>query len=160
MEVVSYDPHTGVFRWLVSRNGYGGGVKPGDHAGSLRDGYVHIVVNQCTWRAHRLAWALMTGSLPAKGLEIDHINGIRSDNRWKNLRLVTRTQNNRNMGLSRRNTSGVKGVSWNTRAGKWLANLKAEGRLIHLGYHTTVEEAAAARRAGERLYFGEHARVF
>lgn len=158
-EVLAYEPLTGNFRWLVKRNSFSGGVNPGDVAGTMKDGYVQIIANQRIWRAHRLAWAIMTGELPAKGLEIDHINGVRNDNSWTNLRLVTRRQNNQNMGLSRRNVSGVKGVSWNSRAGKWLANIKTKDRRVHLGYYSTVEEAAAARKAGEQAYHGEYARA-
>lgn len=159
MQMLDYDPGTGIFRWKVKRNGFGGGVHPGDVAGTDRYGYVQINVTQKLWRAHRLAWLFQTGELPPKGIEIDHINGIRNDNRWSNLRLVTRRQNNLNLGLSKRNVSGVKGVSWDAKSSKWLARLKHEGKVVHLGYHDTIEAAATARKDGERQYHGEYARA-
>jgi hypothetical protein len=159
MELLDYEPETGLFRWKVKRNGYGGGVKPGDAAGTDNgQGYVQINVNQRIWRAHRLAWLFMTGALPPKGYEIDHINGKRSDNRWANLRQATRQQNNYNMGLSKRNVSGTKGVSWIARNRKWLARLKVEGRIVHLGEFTSLSDAVAARKAGERAHHQDFAR--
>jgi hypothetical protein len=158
-DVLGYDPATGLFTWKVRRNSRGGCVLPGDPAGTAFQGYVQIKTGGVFWRAHRLAWAIMTGELPADGFEIDHINGVRSDNRFANLRLATRYQNNLNMGISRRNVSGVKGVSYDGKSGKWLARLKHEGRVIHLGYHATIDAAASARKAGEAQYHGAFARA-
>lgn len=158
MELLSYDPASGAFRWKVRRNGFGGGVKPDDVAGTEKDGYVQINVDQRIWRAQRLAWLFMTGELPPKGYEIDHINGQRSDNRWANLRQVSRRQNNYNLGTSKRNVSGTKGVSWRARNNKWLARLKVDGRVIHLGEFDLLSDAVAARKAGERVHHREFAR--
>lgn len=159
MELLSYDPETGAFRWKVLRNGFAGGVRPGDIAGTDNgQGYVQINVAQRIWRAHRLAWLFMTGDVPPKGFEIDHINGERSDNRWSNLRQVSRRQNNYNLGISKRNISGTKGVSWIARNNKWLARLKVDGRIIHLGEFDLLSDAVAARKAGERAHHQEFAR--
>lgn len=157
-EFLEYQPATGDFVWLVDRKSYGGGVKAGDVAGTSKDGYVQIICLQRKWRAHRLAWLLMTGSLPPNGFEIDHINGQRSDNRWANLRQVSRSQNNYNLGVSKRNVSGTKGVSWVSARNKWLARLKVEGRVIHLGEFDLLSDAVAARKAGERAHHQEFAR--
>ena len=73
--------------------------------------------------AHRVVWALATGAWPE--VEIDHRNGIRDDNRLSNLREATRSQNKHNVGLSRRNTSGLRGVSWFRAGGRWRADIMA-----------------------------------
>jgi hypothetical protein len=159
MSLLSYEPETGLFRWKVQRNSHGGKVRPGAIAGTPSYGYVAIKVLGRLWRAHRLAWLFMTGDVPPKGMEIDHINGERTDNRWANLRCVTRSQNNYNMGVSRRNVSGVKGVSWVADRGQWLARLKIEGRIVHLSQFDEKERAIAARKEGERRYHGEFARA-
>lgn len=156
--LISYNPETGLFTWLVKRNSYGGKVAPGAIAGTLADGYIRINLDQRIYRAHRLAWLFMTGSFPEKGFDIDHKNRVRSDNRWENLRLATRCQNNMNTVPSKANKSGVRGVSWNAEKRKWHARIKVEGKVVLLGNHSTIEEAAAARKAAEEKYFGEFAR--
>lgn len=156
-ELIEYRPDTGLFHWRVARNSYGGGVRPGDEAGTIHDGYVQIIIEQRTYRAHRLAWFLMTGDFPPKGEEIDHINRDRSDNRWCNLRLVTRTQNNMNMSIRTDNKSGCKGVGCRKDTGRWYARITVERRVILLGHFDTFAEAVAARQAAEQQYFGEFA---
>ncbi|MEY4838685.1 MAG: hypothetical protein RLZZ475_2544 [Pseudomonadota bacterium] len=159
MSLVEYEPETGVFRWKVRRNSHGGCVNPGDIAGTFhRDGYVVINFSARLWRAQRLAHLFMTGDVPAKGLEIDHINGDRADNRWCNLRVVTKAQNMWNSKRPSTNVSGVKGVSWVAERGQWLARITVHGRKIHLGQFNSKEEAIAARRAGEAKYHGDFAR--
>jgi hypothetical protein len=107
------------------------------------------------FRAHRLAWWFVKGELPS---ELDHKNGIRSDNRWRNLRLVTRTQNNINPvnRLRSDNKSGHRGVSWKThRSGRscWHARITVNGRIILLGDYADLDQAVAARKEAERRYF-------
>lgn len=153
---LDYSPATGEFRWLVSKNSFGGKVKAGCVAGSNKDGYVQIICDQRQYRGHRLAWLLMTGSFPPKGTEIDHINRNRSDNRWCNLRLAKRSQNNMNSGNPITNTSGQKGVH---RSGDgWFSRIQFEGKVIHLGSFSTFDDAVAARKDAEKKYFGEFAK--
>lgn len=159
MTLLDYEPENGLFRWKVERNSHAGKVRPGMVAGTPAYGYVAIKVSGRLWRAHRLAWLFMTGELPAKGLEIDHINGHRADNRWANLRAVTRSQNNYNLGISKLNVSGTKGVSWVAERGQWLARITVDGRKIHLGQFDNKDSAIAARKEGERRYHGEYARA-
>lgn len=157
-DLLRYDADTGLFHWLIHTHGRGGKIAPGHVAGTLKDGYVQIKVDGQLWKAHRLAWMITTGELPPKGFEIDHINGNRSDNRWVNLRQVTRSQNNHNMGVSKKNVSGTKGVSWVAERSQWLARLKVNDRVIHLGQFDRLEDAVAARKRGEQLHHGEYAR--
>lgn len=159
MSLLSYEPETGLFRWKVDRLSYGGKAKAGVIAGTPHLGYINIGVLGRMWAAHRLAWLFMTGDVPPKGMELDHINGDRADNRWANLRCVTKAQNMWNARRPKTNVSGVKGVSWVADRGQWLARITHHGRKIHLGQFDDKERAIAARKEGERRYHGEFARA-
>ncbi len=82
-------------------------------------------------------------SLP-KNLQIDHINGVKDDNRIVNLRLVTNKMNCGNKGKHKNNTSGIKGVSWNKQHEKWVAHIRHHKKRIHLGYYDDIEQARRA----------------
>lgn len=149
-ELLDYDAETGVFRWRVTRTR----AKAGNVAGSRRNGYIVIGCDGTSYFAHRLAWLYVYGRWPAP--LIDHINGVRSDNRLANLRECSHTKNMWNMRLSRANTSGVKGVTWNRLVGAWQALVIANGR-EHYGFFEDVQSAeAAVRRCRERVH-GEFA---
>lgn len=100
--------------------------------------------------AHRVAWVLMTGKWPDG--EIDHDNGIRTDNRWVNLKDVTSVQNGRNQGIKSSNTSGYTGVSWHASSRKWRASIRVDGKLISLGDYQHKIDAICVRRAAEIKY--------
>lgn len=138
-ERLDYDPDTGIFMWLVQR----GRVKIGAVAGyGDGDGYLQIKIDGKHCRAHRLAWLYMTGEWPKAG--VDHVNGIRDDNRFCNLREATCAENLQNAGLLHRNTSGFIGVDLDQRRNKWRAKISADGRRKYLGYFTSPEAAYAA----------------
>jgi hypothetical protein len=84
---------------------------------------------------------------------IDHRDGARTNNSLTNLRWVTNQQNSQNVSLSKRNTSGIKGVCFNR--GKWRASICINGKYIFLGYFEKIEEAAAVRAARANIEFGE-----
>lgn len=110
---------------------------------------------------HRVLWEEANGPIP-EGMQIDHINGDRYDNRLENLRVVTRQENMRNARRSCSNTSGVTGVSWNKRDQKWQAKIYDDnGKQVHLGFHANLDDAVAARKeAEERLgYHANHGRA-
>ena len=134
-----YNPSTGIFTRLVRNNGR---VNVGDVADSLRlDGYIQIQISGKTYLCHRLAWLYMTGNFPNE--QTDHLNGIRHDNRWVNLRDATNSINQQNQrGPKSNNKSGHLGVSWYTRNGKWRADIKVNGKSFHLGTFDDVHEAA------------------
>jgi hypothetical protein len=90
---------------------------------------------------------------PEKPYEVDHINRNRLDNRKVNLRFVTSTQNNINMGLSCKNTSGYKGIGWCKKNQKWRVRIKIHRNEIHLGYFANKNDAIAARKQAEDKYF-------
>ena len=88
-EILAYDAETGVFTWKVHR---GGTATKGSVAGTLSDtGYIHIKVNGTLYKAHRLAYKYVTGKEPEI---INHINHVRTDNRWVNLESITQEENN------------------------------------------------------------------
>jgi len=77
-----------------------------------------------------------------KGMHTDHISGNTCDARRENLRVCTPTENQRNRGKNKNNTSGFKGVSWNKASKKWVPYIQYGGKKIHLGTFDTREEAA------------------
>jgi hypothetical protein len=101
-------------------------------------GYCFIQIKRKNYRAHRLAWLYEFGYMPA--LEIDHINGVKEDNRIVNLRPCTAQQNAFNKPKSIRNTSGYTGVRF--RNGKWIVQIRINGKHKHLGQYKTAEEAS------------------
>lgn len=150
-ELISYDPATGLFRWKKSHSKR---IWPGKQAGSTAsDGYVHIGLANKVYKAHRLAWLLMTGLWPKE--QVDHINGNRSDNRWVNLRQVSNLENARNRSASRNNKSGVTGVYWDKQRSKWRARIKVGEKKIELGAFSDIREAERARKNAE-VNFGFH----
>ncbi len=154
-ECLSYSPETGIFTRTQKRNSFGGKAFVGASAGTIKDGYVVIGIARRQYRAHRLAWVLMTGEDVPRGKLLDHINRDRSDNRWENLRLVDRSLNNHNSDPHRNNTSGVKGVSWAKSRRKWDARIKLRGKVVLLGQFARFEDAVAARVAAEQKKLGE-----
>lgn len=97
-------------------------------------------------RAHRVIWKLVHGTEPE---QIDHINGDRADNRIINLRAVSNADNHRNMSLSTANKSGVTGVFWFARTGRWRSEITIAGKNVHLGYYLNKNDAIAARHRAE-----------
>jgi len=152
-ELMEYDPETGVFTRRVQR----GSAKAGDVAGYIdpSTGYRVISIKNKDHYAARLAHLYMEGEWPKNS--IDHINRIRNDDRWENLRPANRTENNQNQGIRKNNTSGHKGISWHKAAKKWSARIDVNKKRINLGLFTTIEEAVAARKDAELKYFKEFA---
>lgn len=148
-ELLCYCPETGVFTWLKTSSTR---VKPGMVAGSVLRGYVRIDIGGKRYPAHRLAWMYVYGRFP--DTQIDHINGIKGDNRIANLRPATNAENQQNVGLKRNNTSGIIGVHMDPRGRKkqWVASIKVNGRTKTLGYFSSAEEAIAARQSAEKQY--------
>lgn len=113
------------------------------------DGYLHGTIKPWRLPAHRVAWAIFHDAWPMG--QIDHINGVRTDNRLANLRDVTVTENNRNCALRKTNRSGVTGVHFNRFCGKWTAQIRIDGKARHLGLFDSLQDAASARKSAEAL---------
>jgi len=141
LELLNYNPETGIFTRRFSRGGY----PAGSVAGALCNGYIKIFIDGKSHSAHRLAFLVIHGHMPD---ELDHINGDPSDNRIANLREATRRENQRNKGRYSNNQSGYKGASWHKSNGRWQANARdSSGKKKHLGYFNTPEAASAAYEA-------------
>jgi hypothetical protein len=142
-DLLHYDPETGVFTWREWR---GGPAKAGQTAGTKSNGYVILSVDHSRYRANRLAFLYMTGEWP-KGV-VDHINGVRDDDRWINLRDVPFRWNIQNVSRARSNSSsGALGV-WK-RNGMFIACIRVDGRRFHLGTFSTLEMASDAYLIGK-----------
>ena len=144
VEKLSYNPETGLVSWKSGPASY----RAGSIAGNLRpDGYIDIRVDGRLIRAHRIAWFLHHGRWPIH--QIDHMNGIRNDNRIENLRECTPRQNSQNsIKRTRSNgasyTSSLVGVSWSNRRNRWIAQMRINGPNTYLGSYKSEQEAYQA----------------
>lgn len=145
--VMHYDEKNGLFTWIGSKSNR---AKNGSIAGTLSKGYIRIQIGETVHSAHRLAWLYMYGNLPEN--HIDHINHIRSDNRIDNIRLVSRGENNRNLSISKRNNSGVIGVSWDAKRNKWRSQICINGKNTGLGRFNNFDDAVSSRKEAEVLH--------
>ena len=154
-ELLHYNPDTGLFTWLIRPANR---VRIGDIAGTLSSwGYICIVIQGQSYRAHRLAWLFTYGAWPLD--QIDHINRVKDDNRLANLREATHSQNNTNSVAQKNNLSGKKGVSRAKDRSKWSATISINGKTKRLGQFTCKQEAHAAYcKAADKHYkeFANH----
>lgn len=125
-------------------HGYGGHIPIGSIAGSVVDNRVNLHINRDggskLYKAHRVAWLLMTGEWPEH--EIDHIDTNPTNNAWSNLRLANRSENCMNRNRQANNTSGYKGVS--SHGSGFRAQIWRDGRRYGLGTYRTPERAYEA----------------
>lgn len=146
LEELVYNAETGEI--TLKHRSYSGNI--GDiatHAHSK--GYLSIMIGRKSYLAHRIIHLMQTGYWP---VHIDHINQIKNDNRWINLRNVEQTDNNRNMPIQLNSYTGVTGVSLYKATGKYRAYISIKGKAKHLGLFDTIEEAAQARKEADILY--------
>ena len=144
-----YDAESGMLLW---RNGNGRNVKPWQQAKALNGhGYYTAKVNGKNYLVHRLAWLYVHGAFPKH--DIDHKNRIRNDNRLCNLRAVSRTDNCQNISLPSHNKSGHIGISWFALQKKWTVYVKVNKKNKWLGNYKNLDDAIAARKAGEKQYY-------
>ena len=135
-QVLEYNKETGKFMWKVRVNSK---VPSGANAGTPQNnGYILITIKTKKHLAHRLAWFFEHGEFPNGN--IDHINGVRTDNRIVNLRVVTTSENQHNQRKPRAGNpylgvSAVKGTKY------WQAHIAANGKQKNLGRFKTPEEA-------------------
>lgn len=122
-------------------------------------GYLMVRLNKKRlYVVHRIIWEMVNGPIP-DGMEVDHENTAKSDNKISNLRLATHSQNGFNKRKPRTNTSGYKGVTFHRATRKWASQIVANGKRIHIGLHESKDEAYAAYKVAAKNIHGEFARV-
>lgn len=157
-QLLRYDPKTGKLFWKNRPESH---FKRERDAGSWNTryagseafagvdfcGYRVGAIDQSTYKAHRIIWAMVNGCEPSS--QIDHINGDPSDNRIENLRLVDCMANARNQRIRANNTSGIMGVYWKRPLKMWAAQIGSRRNRQHLGYFVKKSDAVAARKKAE-----------
>ncbi|BAK66879.1 conserved hypothetical protein [Sphingobium sp. SYK-6] len=157
-QLLRYEPETGKLfwrkrgmEWFSDRRSYStwNAKYAGREAFLVRteDGYLKGLLLRSSFRASRVVWAIVHGVWP-KG-EIDHINGVKDDNRVANLRDVPRSVNARNRGMRRNNRSGITGVKLDLNSLRWHATIRGNGKNLFLGSFENRVDAIAARKAAE-----------
>lgn len=150
-----YDHKTGELRWSSESKTTNRSGGHGSLAGYInRAGYRIVMVDGRNYRAHRIGWAIHYGSWPDGVL--DHINRDTQDNRIENLRCTSQLFNAQNRVAPKHNKSGHRGVSYIKSKGVWYASIMFKGKTVSLGLHADLDDAVAARRAGEERYFTVH----
>jgi hypothetical protein len=142
----------GVLYWKVTKSAT---AVRGSVAGSVNArGHINLQFDKKMYAAHQIVWLLHHGYIPS---EIDHINRIKTDNRIENLRETTSSGNKGNIALLSNNRSGYRGVSLNSRSGKWHAQIKIHGKQTYIGRFDIPLDAARAYNAAAVEHFGEFA---
>jgi hypothetical protein len=136
--ILRLDAEAGVLYWRVPRSRQKAGAIAGRPSPR---GYINIGIDDATYRAHRIVFALFYGRWPIG--EVDHINRVKHDNRIENLRECTKKENGLNKDVYRNNTSGIAGVGWDKARKCWKASINRDGKKVSLGRFRTKEEAAA-----------------
>lgn len=168
-ELLDYEPETGVFFWkerdikfftptekrtaehlMKMWNSKWAGKEA--FTSDNGQGYLTGAILCLPVKAHRLALFYMTGEWPE---QVDHENGNRSDNRFDNLRSVSKAENARNQKKHITNTSGVTGVSWHEPMKCWIARIHVNGERTYLGGSPIFEEAVKLRKDAE-IKYGYH----
>lgn len=166
-EMFTYDPLDGRLTWkerprnhFPTQRGYRVFVSRfhGKPAGTINTvGYRQVIVNMKPLLEHRIIWEMHHGPIP-DGLQLDHRNGVRHDNRLENLRLATPSQNMINRSFISEHGQGIK---FDKRAKKrpWSARVTVKRKTYHLGMFATKEEAAAAQERAAKDLHGEYQRT-
>ena len=151
--ILSYDKDTGLFTYLKQS---GNRIKIGQVAGSKNsNGYIEIKISGKNYKAHRLAFLYVEGLFPEN--EVDHINFIRNDSRFCNLRKATKSQNLQNTKIRRNNKSGVKGIYWHKASNKWQATCTINGDIFNLGLFDDISIAEMVIKLFRESKAGEFA---
>jgi len=149
-KIIHYDSNTGIITSKINRGTakkgkiLGGVIK--NHSGKS---YSRIVINEKTYRTHRIIWLYVNGIWPN---QIDHIDGNGLNNKLANLRSVNSHENNKNQRLYKTNKSGICGVCWYKKNSKWLVQIGMLNENIPLGYFDDFFEACCARKSAENKY--------
>lgn len=112
-------------------------------------GYLCTSIFGSKYLLHRLVWKLVFNEEPS---DLDHVNGVRDDNRLQNLRVVNHQENMRNMRKVAANSSGHAGVYKHTQNGRWVAQISVDNKTRYLGIFDSIEDAITCRRKAELMY--------
>lgn len=161
--LVDYDPETGIVVWRkrpeINKYAKAWNTRyAGQQATCLRKGYLQISITldsgeKYAYPIHRLAWLYVYGEFPDG--DLDHEDRVKTNNRIKNLRPSTVSLNGHNVGLTKRNKSGVKGVNWHKASNKWIVRIATGGKVSYLGTFSDLEDAKAAYAAASMSYAKE-----
>lgn len=149
-KLLRYEPDTGKLYWLPrdGKKSWNTRFSGKEAFTATHDkGYKRGAINGISYYAQRVIWAIVHDEI---AIQIDHINGNRTDNRIENLRSVDRTENARNAKEKRTNTSGVTGVS--PHCGKWMVTIGVKSKTKYIGIFSEKNEAIAARKSAEAEY--------
>jgi len=162
-QIMDYDRETGVFTWrarpVTSKYEKIWNTRYAGTAAGTVDaiGRIVISVDGRLYKAHRLAWLYVTGAWPDR--TVDHKDINPANNRWDNLRLATKAQQNMNQHLRKDNVSGVRGVSYDSARDKHLVQIYAGGKLVFVKKFDSFDEAVEAANAARAEAHGEFAHV-
>lgn len=145
-QVFNYDPHKGTFTRKMKQPGVACGAISGSRN---NEGYLVTSVDGKIYKCHRLAWFYMTGQWPEG--QIDHINGVKDDNRFENLRDVTKNTNLQNQRKAQRSNKSTGVLGTFKMGNKFAARITHDGKKTYLGVYATLEEAHAAYLGAKRL---------
>lgn len=151
-KLLTYDKESGLLAWRFARGNRAAGKEAGHIA---RDGYRRVRVDGGIFLSHRVVWEMNFGKIPP-GMEVDHINHDKTDNRLQNLRMVSHQVNMENKPKYRSNSSGLTGVSFHKRHNVWQSRINVDGRTRTVYTGDSLFEAACRRISAEVAY-GFHA---
>ena len=152
-ELFNYCPESGLFT-RIKRTGTA--FSAGQIAGSVNDkGYLCIKIDGKSYKAHKLAIMYVTGEYPK---EVDHRNGVRSDNSYKNLRTATSEQNSYNRKIRSDSVTGCRNVIKQTN-GRYNVKVQVKGVRISFGSYEDIELADLVARSAREKYHGDFCRV-
>lgn len=161
LALFSYETTTGILRWKPTSERWRKRFV-GKSAGTITArGYIAVGIKTngktTYYLAHRIIWKMMTGNEPQD--QIDHRDGSRLNNRWRNLRAAANGPNLQNAKLRADNKSGVKGVSWDRSHKKWKAVISVDKQAVQLGRFGSVSAAETAIINARQHLHGEFARA-
>lgn len=150
-EVFDYEPDTGKLIWAKPRPHIQVGREAGNVSKSSK-GYRCVGLDNKVYKAHRLIWLYMTGDWPKH--QIDHINGVKDDNRWCNLREATTQQNCFNKGPRKDNTSGERNVFWCNTTQRWKVCINRDkySKRYQRSFRNKQEAIDTARKKRAEIY--------
>lgn len=156
-EKFNYDKETGILSWR-NDSGMGARYPAGSEVGSvdlsgpkLTKSYRRVNLGGTHFYVHRVIWVWVAGVQPEN--EIDHIDGNGLNNKWENLRSVSRLQNAKNRRINTNNTSGTAGITYRKDSDRWRARIAVDGKVIFLGSYDDKQDAINARKEAERKYY-------